>query len=79
LNEELQVVKQHMNCERRLREKVATGPISSVKFMLPKLPEITPEAREKTHLHRENSVFTSENSILPVSSGKPSTYLIKWF
>jgi hypothetical protein len=48
VNEELQIVKQHMDYERRLMERVLTGPISSFKFMLPELPEITLEAREMT-------------------------------
>jgi hypothetical protein len=48
IKDKLTPLKQHITYERRLRERLVTGPVQDFKFMLHELPKLTPEARERT-------------------------------
>jgi hypothetical protein len=58
VKEELSVLKQYMAYERRLRERLATGPTQDFKLMLPDLPPLTPKARERVEWYIASTAST---------------------
>jgi hypothetical protein len=73
VKEELQSVKLHMAYEKKLKERLATGPVYDFRVMLSELPELTSQARERLQCY----IVQSNSAILPFTNFSSYCYFLK--
>jgi hypothetical protein len=73
VKEELQSVKLHMAYERKLKERLATGPVYDFKVMLLELLELTSQARERLQWY----IVQSNSAIPPFTDFSSYCYFLK--